>query len=69
MRRISSATGNGCRPKPNDETRGLFTAKLLRDNPYQINIAQHNKTMMERGKVKTAAMKQAVEYMREHMPA
>ncbi len=47
----------------------LFAAKLLRDNPYQINIAQHNKTMMERGKVKTAAMKQAVEYMREHMPA
>ncbi len=47
----------------------LSAAKLLRDNPYQINIAQHNKTMMERGKVKTAAMKQAVEYMREHMPA
>ena len=47
----------------------LFAAKLLRDNPYQINIAQHNKTMMERGEVKTAAMKLAVEYMRKHMPA
>jgi len=47
----------------------LFAAKLLRDNPYQINIAQHNKTMMERNEVKMAAMKQAVEYMREHMPS
>ncbi len=47
----------------------LFTAKLLRDNPYQINIAQHNKTMMERNEVKMAAMEQAVAYMREHMPS
>ncbi len=47
----------------------LFAAKLLRDNPYPINIAQHNKTMMERNKVKMAAMKQAVQYMRENMPS
>ena len=47
----------------------LFAAKLLRENPYQINIAEHNKTMMERGKVKAAAMRKAVKHMREHMPA
>jgi len=47
----------------------LFAAKLLRDNPYPINIAEHNKVMMERGKVKTAAMEQAVQYMRENMPS
>ena len=47
----------------------LFAAKLLRDNPYPINIAEHNKVMMERGKVKTAAMEKAVQYMRENMPS
>ncbi|WKD48457.1 flavodoxin family protein [Microbulbifer spongiae] len=46
----------------------LFVAKLLRDNPYDINIAKHNKQMMERGKVKMQAMQQAVEFMRENMP-
>jgi multimeric flavodoxin WrbA len=46
----------------------LFAAKLLRDNPYPINIAEHNKVMMERNKVKMEAMKQAVHYMRQHMP-
>ena len=47
----------------------LFAAKLLRDHPYQINIAEHNKTMMKRNQVKAAAMKQAVQYMRENMPS
>ncbi|NKB68999.1 MAG: flavodoxin family protein [Candidatus Latescibacteria bacterium] len=42
----------------------LFAAKLLRDNPYTINIAVHNATMMQRNKVKAAAMKLAVEHMR-----
>jgi len=42
---------------------------LLRDNPYQINIAEQNKIMMERNKVKMEAMKQAVQYMRENMPS
>ena len=46
----------------------LFVAKLLRDNPYPINIAEHNKLMMERNKVKGEAMKQAVQYMRQNMP-
>ncbi len=45
----------------------LFAAKLLRDNPYPINIAEHNKAMMERNKVKAAAMAQAVQYMRRNM--
>ena len=45
----------------------LFGAKLLRDNPYPINIAQQNKIMMERNEVKKAAMKQAVQHMRKHM--
>ena len=45
----------------------LFAAKLLRDNPYPINIAQQNKTMMERNQVKMAAMQQAIQYMRDHM--
>jgi hypothetical protein len=47
----------------------IFAAKLLRDNPYPINIAEHNKVMMERGKVKAAAMEKAVQYMRENMPS
>ena len=47
----------------------IFAAKLLRDNPYPINIAEHNKVMMERNEVKMEAMKQAVEYMRENMPS
>ncbi len=47
----------------------IFAAKLLRDNPYQINIAEQNKIMMERNQVKMAAMKQAVQYMRENMPS
>ena len=45
----------------------LFAAKLLRDNPYQINIAEQNKIMMQRNQVKMAAMKQAVEYMHANM--
>ena len=47
----------------------LFVARLLRDNPYPINIAQHNKTMMEHNQVKMDAMEQAIKYMREHMPS
>ena len=47
----------------------LFAARLLRENPYPINIAQHNKTMMERNQVKMAAMKQATQYLREHTPS
>ena len=47
----------------------LFAAKLLRDNPYQINIAEHNKIMMKRNQVKMTAMKQAVQYMKENMPS
>jgi len=47
----------------------LFGAKLLRENPYPINIAKQNKIMMERNQVKMAAMKQAVQYMKENMPS
>jgi len=47
----------------------LFAAKLLRDNPYPINIAAHNKVMMEGNKVKVAAMEKAVQYMRQNMPS
>lgn len=47
----------------------LFVAKLLRDNPYQINIAEQNTIMMEHNKVKMEAMETAVQYMREHMPS
>ena len=43
-------------------------AKVLRDNPYDINIAKHNAAMMERNKVKMRAMQQAVAFMRENMP-
>ena len=46
----------------------LRMAKVLRDNPYDINIAKHNATMMERNKVKMRAMQQAVAFMRENMP-
>ncbi|MCV7215490.1 flavodoxin family protein [Mycobacterium crocinum] len=46
----------------------LFGAKLLRDNPYEINIAEHNATMMQRNQVKAEAMNLAIDYMREHMP-
>lgn len=46
----------------------LFVAKLLRENPYPINIAEQNKIMMERNKVRDAAMQRALEYMRERMP-
>lgn len=46
----------------------LFAAKLLRNNPYEINIAEHNARMMERNKIKAQAMQQAVQYMRENMP-
>ena len=45
-----------------------FCAQLLRDNPYPINIAEQNRLMMERNEVKKAAMKQAVQHMRKHMP-
>ncbi len=47
----------------------LFAAKLLRDNPYPINIAEHNKVMMEGNKVKAAAMEKAVQHMRQNMPS
>ncbi len=47
----------------------LFAAKLLREHPYPINIAQHNKVMMERNEVKAEAMKQAIQYMRQNMPS
>lgn len=46
----------------------LFTAKLLRDNPYPVNIAEHNATMMQRNQVKAEAMALAINYMRENMP-
>ncbi len=46
----------------------LFGAKLLRDNPYSVNIAELNATMMRRNEVKAEAMKLAIDYMRNHMP-
>ena len=46
----------------------LFAAKLLRENPYDVNIAEHNARMMERNKIKAQAMQQAVQFMRENMP-
>ncbi|MEB3903616.1 NAD(P)H-dependent oxidoreductase [Mycobacterium ulcerans] len=46
----------------------LFAAKLLRENPYSVNIAQLNAQMMDRNKVKMAAMKLAIDYMRANMP-
>jgi len=46
----------------------LFGAKLLRDNPYPINIARHNAIMMQRNEVKAAAMNLAISYMRDNMP-
>ena len=46
-----------------------FAAKLLRDNPYPINIAEQNKVMMERNEIKMKAMQQAVQYMRKNMPS
>ncbi len=46
----------------------LFVAKLLRDHPYPINIAAHNKVMMEHNEIKMKAMAQAVQYMRDNMP-
>ena len=46
----------------------LFAAKLLRENPYTVNIAEQNAKMMTRGKVKEEAMKLAVEHMRANMP-
>ena len=70
---VPSPSFIGVRPKSNFAVSVYVAsfssaAKLLRNNPYQINIAQHNKTMMERGEVKAAAMKQAVEHLLEHMP-
>ena len=47
----------------------LFAAKLLRENPYPINIAEQNKIMMKRNEVKMQAMKLAVEHMRTNMPS
>jgi hypothetical protein len=44
-------------------------AKLLRNNPYPIIIAEHNQKMMERNKVKMEAMKRAIQHMRENMPS
>ncbi len=46
----------------------LFAAKLLRENPYSVNIAQLNAQLMDRNKVKMAAMKLAIDYMRANMP-
>lgn len=46
----------------------LFGAKLLRDNPYTVNIAEQNAIMMRRNEVKMAAMNLAINYMRENMP-
>ena len=46
----------------------LFAAKLLRENPYTVNIAEQNAKMMRRNEVKMAAMKLAINYMRENMP-
>ena len=45
----------------------LFAAKLLRENPYDINIAEHNGRMMKRNEIKTQAMQRAVQYMRDNM--
>ncbi len=45
----------------------LFAAKLLRSNPYEINIAEHNARMMKRNEIKTQAMQQAVQYIRNNM--
>ena len=46
----------------------LFGANFLRDNPYSVNIAELNATMMRRNEVKAEAMKLAIDYMRNHMP-
>ncbi|GHB16920.1 8-demethyl-8-aminoriboflavin-5'-phosphate (AFP) synthase RosB [Pseudovibrio japonicus] len=46
----------------------LFAAKLLRDNPYPINIAEHNAKMMMQNKVKAEAMKLAIQHMRANLP-
>ncbi len=46
----------------------LFGAKLLRDNPYTVNIAEQNAKMERRNDVKTDAMRLAISYMRENMP-
>lgn len=46
----------------------LFAARLLRDHPYDINIAEHNARMMKRNEVKARAMKQALQFMRDNMP-
>jgi len=46
----------------------LRMAKVLKDNPYDINIAEQNTTMMKRNQVKMQAMQQAVAFMRDNMP-
>ena len=46
----------------------LFAAKMLRENPYDVNIKEHNAKMMLRNEVKAEAMKLAVEHMRANMP-
>ncbi|OBI88067.1 flavodoxin family protein [Mycobacterium asiaticum] len=46
----------------------LFGAKLLRANPYTVNIAEHNAKMVQGNKVKMAAMKLAIDHMRQNMP-
>lgn len=46
----------------------LFGAKLLRENPYTVNIAEQNAKMMRRNEVKMEAMKLAIAHMRENMP-
>ena len=43
-------------------------AKIMRDNPYQLNIAAQNKTMMQRNVVKMEAMQKAMKHMKENMP-
>jgi multimeric flavodoxin WrbA len=43
-------------------------AKIMRDNPYEINIAEQNKKMMQRNEIKMDGMKLAMKHMKENMP-
>lgn len=45
----------------------LFGAKLLRENPYPVNVLRVNQQMRERNEVKRAAMQQALATMREQL--
>jgi hypothetical protein len=42
-------------------------AKLLRENPYPVNVLQVNLQMIERNQVKRAAMQQAIATMRDQL--